>query len=204
MQVMRKSGHFSRDDVYTPSYCPINNSSSLSTKPHKLNNPRTRPCSQKATMQTKAKPRRSSTNIVDTALFMATNGANAKRDNDTKCLCRITLKLTRRRINQTHYKQTQGPNTILNMSARSADTEDPAKDCRYRIPSTSVFGSVHYNKQYTAENWDFLRDFRRAQNNYQPANEKTTQTCPKESEEGTNQYYQQEYPDNSSSQKKNL
>ena len=69
-------------------------------------------------MQTKTKPRRSSTDIVDTALSMATNGPNAERDSG-----RITPKLTRRRVNQTHHKQTQGPNTILNMSARSANTQ---------------------------------------------------------------------------------
>ena len=136
MQELRKSRHFPRDDVNTPSNYPINNSSRLSTKSHKLKNPRTRPFSQKGTMQTKIKPRRSSTDIVDTALFMARNRPNAERDNGTKCLCRLTPKLTRRRINQTHHKQTQGPNTILNMSARSADTQaNPQRTAGTEFPA---------------------------------------------------------------------
>ena len=41
-------------------------------------------------------------------------------------------------------------------------TGHSAKDCRYRIPNTSAYGSVPYNRQSTTENRVFRRDFRRA------------------------------------------
>ena len=71
-------------------------------------------------MQTKTKPKRSWTDIVDTAVFMAKY--------DSKYVSQIC-----------------------------GYTGHPAKDCRYRNPSTSVFGDVPYNRKYTTANMDFLR-----------------------------------------------
>ena len=55
-------------------------------------------------------------------------------------------------------------------------TGHSAKDCRFRIPNTSAYGSVPYNRQSTTENMDFRRDFRRAQIEHYPANEMTDHT----------------------------
>ena len=83
-------------------------------------------------------------------------------------------------------------------------TGHSAKDCRYRIPNTSAYGSVPYNRQSTTENRDFRRDFRRAQNGHYPANEKTDHTPTDQGAEKSDTYYQQEYVDNSTNQPKNF
>ena len=83
-------------------------------------------------------------------------------------------------------------------------TGHSAKGCRHRIPQTSAYGSVPYNRQSTSEYRDHRRDFRRVQNGHYPTNEMTNQTPTDQHAEMNNDYYQQEYVDNSSNQPKKL
>ena len=83
-------------------------------------------------------------------------------------------------------------------------TGHSAKDCRYRIPQTSAYGSVPYKRQSTSENRDFRRDFRIAQNGHYLTNELTDQTPTDQQAEMNNNYYQQKYIDNSSNQPKSF
>ena len=79
-----------------------------------------------------------------------------------------------------------------------------AKDCRYRIPQTSAYGSVPYKRQTTNENRDFRRDFRRAHNYPYPANEMNELAPGDQQQQTSDDYYQQEFTEGSSSQPKNF
>ena len=83
-------------------------------------------------------------------------------------------------------------------------TGHSAKDCRYRVPTTSAYGSLPYSRQSRTENRDFRRDFRRTQNSYHPSNEMTNHTPTDQREETDDNCYQQENVNNSSNQSKNF
>ena len=83
-------------------------------------------------------------------------------------------------------------------------TGHSAKDCRYRIPQNSAYGSVPYNRQTTNENRDFRRDFRRAHNYPYPAIEMNELAPGNQQQQTSDDYYQQEFTEGSSSQPKNF
>ena len=83
-------------------------------------------------------------------------------------------------------------------------TGHSAKDCRYRIPQTSAYGSVPYNRQTTTENRDFRRDFRRAQNSPYPTNEMNEFTPGEQQHQTNDDYYPQDFTEAPSSQPKNF
>ena len=81
-------------------------------------------------------------------------------------------------------------------------TGHSAKACRYRIPQTSAYGSVPYNRQTTTENRDFRRDFRRAQNSPYPTNEMNEFTPGEQQHQTNDDYYPQDFTEAPSSQPK--